>query len=488
MSKKIEKYLTYDDVLIRPSHSEVLPGDTNLNTQFSKNIALNIPIVSAAMDTVTESSTAIVMAQEGGIGVIHKNLSPTDQAAEVLKVKKYEAGMILDPITISPDLTLGEFLEQTKKHKIKGFPVVDNENTLVGILTGRDVQFEENLNLKVKEMMTPKENLVTTQDGSDREKAKKLLHQHRIEKLPVVNEKGEIKGLITIKDIKNTITHPMASKDDLGRLRVAAAVGVGGKEWERAKKLFEAGVDAIVVDTAHGHSKGVIEAVKKLKKEFNGVDIIAGNVATSEACADLIKSGVDGIKVGIGPGSICTTRVVAGIGVPQFSALLDCAKICAKENVPFIADGGIKYSGDITKALAAGATSVMIGSLFAGTDETPGERILYKGRSYKVYRGMGSLGAMSKGSKDRYGQGDIEEMSKLVPEGIEGQVPYRGSLSSNLYQLLGGIRAGMGYVGADNLKALVERAQFIEISAASLKEGHPHDVMITKEAPNYSIS
>ena len=486
--KEIKSYYTYDDVLLRPRKSEILPADAVLHTKFSRNISLKMPIVSAAMDTVTESRTAIVMAQLGGIGVIHKNLTPEAQANEVRKVKKYEAGMILDPITISADITLEEFFALTNEHRIKGFPVVNSSNVLVGILTGRDVQFEDDLSLKVADIMTPKDKLITTTDGANLEAAKKLLHQHRIEKLPVVDEQGHLKGLITIKDIKNTISHPEANKDELGRLRVAAAVGVGEKEFNRARLLKEAGVDAIVIDTAHGHSKGVIEAVKKLKSELENVDIVAGNVATGEACKDLIKAGVDAIKVGIGPGSICTTRVIAGIGVPQFSAVRDCAEVCRKHKVPFIADGGIKYSGDIVKALAAGASTVMLGSLFAGTDETPGERILFQGRSYKVYRGMGSLGAMSKGSKDRYGQADVDEISKLVPEGIEGQVPYRGSLSSNVYQLLGGIRAGMGYLGAPTLDDLVKNADFIKITQASLKEGHPHDVMITKEAPNYSIS
>jgi len=485
--KEIKSFYTYDDVLIKPSKSEILPSETSLKTYFSKNIELNIPIVSAAMDTVTESSTAIVMAQEGGIGVIHKNLTPENQAKEVEKVKKYEAGMILNPITISPNLSLRDFKALSSKHRITGFPVVDDQNVLVGIITGRDIQFEENDSLKVMDIMTPKDRLITTTNGTDLEVAKNLLHQHRIEKLPVLNEEGKICGLITIKDIKNSITHPLSSKDKLGRLRVAAAVGVGDNELIRAQYLAGANVDAIVVDTAHGHSKGVLEMVKKLKSQYTDVDIVAGNVATSDACKDLIKAGVDGIKVGIGPGSICTTRVIAGIGVPQFSALLDCAKECHKEKVPFIADGGIKYSGDMVKALAAGASTVMVGSLFAGTDETPGERVLYQGRSYKVYRGMGSLGAMSAGSKDRYGQADVDEMSKLVPEGIEGQVPYRGSLSSNIYQLLGGIRSGMGYTGSSNIEALRDNSVFIKISQASLKEGHPHDVMITKEAPNYSI-
>ena len=487
-SEKLAEFYTYDDVLLVPCHSTVLPDKTVLKTSFSRNIELNMPIVSAAMDTVTESSTAIVMAQEGGIGVIHKNMGPEDQAKEVEKVKKYEAGMILDPITVSADLSLADFMSLNKKHNITGFPVVDENDVLVGILTRRDIQFEENLSLKVSDIMTGKDRLVTTLDGGNLEEAKRLLHKHRIEKLPVIDKKGKLKGLITIKDIKKTISHPTASKDSFGRLRVAAAVGVGDKEFERASILANSGVDAVIIDTAHGHSKGVLEAVKKLKKSFSGVDIVAGNVATAQACKDLIAAGVDAIKVGIGPGSICTTRVVAGIGVPQFSAVKDCASVCLKEKVPFIADGGIKYSGDLVKALAAGASSVMIGSLFAGTDETPGERILYQGRSYKVYRGMGSLGAMSLGSKDRYGQAEVDEISKLVPEGIEGQVPYRGSLASNIYQLLGGIRAGMGYVGAANLKELVERAKFIRISSASLKEAHPHDVMITKEAPNYSIS
>lgn len=482
-----EKYLTYDDVLLKPGYSETLPSETILESYFSKNISLKIPIVSAAMDTVTESQSAICMAQNGGIGVIHKNMTPERQAKEVVKVKKYESGMILDPITAKPDMSLNELLAITQKYKITGLPVVGEDNLLVGILTSRDMQFETNLNQKVSDVMTSKERLITGQEGISIEQARDLLHKHRIEKLPVVCKNGKLKGLITIKDIMKGIDFPNSNKDSLGRLRVAAAIGVGEKEWFRAEALVKAGVDAIVVDTAHGHSKGVIEMVKALKKEHKEVDIVAGNVATAEACEDLIKAGVDAIKVGIGPGSICTTRVVAGIGVPQLSAVVDCASVCRKHKVPFIADGGIKYSGDIVKALAAGATSVMVGSLFAGTDEAPGEMILYQGRTYKVYRGMGSLGAMALGSKDRYGQGAVDEIGKLVPEGIEGQVPYRGSLSSNVYQLVGGIRAGMGYVGAKNLNELVEKAQFVQISAASLKESHPHDVVITKEAPNYSI-
>lgn len=478
---------TYDDVLLKPGHSELLPSETDVKSRFSRNIDLNIPIVSAAMDTVTEANAAIVLAQQGGIGVIHKNLTFEDQAKEVSKVKKYEAGMILEPITVHPELSLRSFVELTKKHKITGFPVVDDEQILVGILTSRDMQFESNLGQKVKDIMTPKERLVTTTLESDMENAKRLLHKNRIEKLPVVDSEGRLKGLITIRDIKKTISNPFSSKDALGRLRVAAAVGVGDKEFERVSELARAHVDAVVIDTAHGHSKGVMEMVARIKQAFPGMDVVAGNVATGKACEALIAVGVDAIKVGVGPGSICTTRVVAGVGVPQLSAIFECAEACKKSKIPFIADGGIKYSGDIVKALAAGASTVMIGGLFAGTDEAPGEMILYQGRSYKVYRGMGSLGAMVKGSKDRYGQGHVEELNKMVPEGIEGQVPYRGSLWSNIYQLVGGLRSGMGYIGAHNLEELREKAEFISITSASLREGHPHDVVITKEAPNYSI-
>ncbi len=479
-------YLTYDDVLLKPGYSQNLPSETILETKFSKNIDLKMPIVSAAMDTVTESETAIVMAQNGGIGVIHKNLSPEDQAGEVRKVKKYESGMIIDPITVGPNESLEAVNNITRRHNITGVPVVDGSNKLIGILTSRDLRFETNFKQKVSDVMTPLERLVTAEEGVGLDEAKNLLHKHRIEKLPVVTKEGVLKGLITIKDILKGIDFPNSNKDELGRLRAAAAIGVGDKERERARHLFEAGVDAIIVDTAHGHSKGVIEMVQDLKKNYSELEVIAGNVATGAACEDLIKAGVSAVKVGIGPGSICTTRVVAGIGVPQLSAILDCSAVCREEGIPFIADGGIKYSGDVVKALAAGANTVMIGSLFAGTDETPGERILYQGRSYKVYRGMGSLGAMVMGSKDRYGQGAVDDLGKLVPEGIEGQVPYRGSLSSNIYQLLGGLRAGMGYVGARTLVELQEKAQFIQITSASLKESHPHDVIITKEAPNYS--
>lgn len=480
--------LTYDDVLIKPSYSENLPSETITETKFSRNISLNIPIVSAAMDTVTEASSAIVLAEEGGIGVIHKNLTAYRQAEEVEKVKKFEAGMILNPVSVDEETTLSYVMDLKNQKKITGVLVVDKNKKLVGILTNRDLQLESNFNQKVKDVMTKKEKLVTADPKISVDEAKKLLHKHRIEKLPLVSSDGLIKGLITVKDILKTITFPNANKDNLGRLRVAAAIGVGEKEFERAKILVEANVDALVVDTAHGHSKGVIDMVRLLKKTFPNVDIVAGNIATAKACKDLIDAGVDAVKVGIGPGSICTTRVVAGIGVPQFSAVLECAEYCRKANIPLIADGGIKLSGDVVKALAAGASSVMIGSLFAGTDEAPGEMVLYQGRAYKVYRGMGSLGAMSLGSKDRYGQAAVEDLGKLVPEGIEGQVPYRGSLSTNIFQLVGGLRSGMGYVGAKNLEELFEKAEFITISNASLKESHPHDVFVTKEAPNYRLS
>lgn len=476
--------LTYDDVLIVPSYSEVLPTEVELKTRFSKNITMNIPIASSAMDTVTESRTAITMAQEGGIGVIHKNFTPEEQAFEVEKVKKYESGMILDPFTVTPDQRISDLFDLMKKFKISGFPVVDADKKLIGMITNRDLRFVSDVTKKVKEVMTSK-NLVTAPEGTSFAKAREILQNHRVEKLPVVSTDGKLCGLITIKDIEKTIAYPNSNKDQYGRLRVAAACGVSDKEMLRAEALIKAGVDAIVIDTAHGHSKGVINMVKAIKKLKANVDVVAGNVATSKACEDLIKAGVDGIKVGIGPGSICTTRVIAGIGVPQMQAIFDCKEVCKKADIPFIADGGIKYSGDIVKALAGGASCVMIGSLFAGTDEAPGEMVLYQGRAYKMYRGMGSLGAMEKGSKDRYGQGAVDEMSKLVPEGIEGQVPYRGSLATNLFHLVGGVRAGMGYVGAHTMSELPEKAKFIKITAASLKESHPHDVIITKEAPNY---
>jgi IMP dehydrogenase len=476
--------LTYDDVLIVPNYSEVLPTEVELKTRFSKNIYMNIPIASSAMDTVTEAGTAIVMAQEGGIGVIHKNLTPEEQAFEVEKVKKYESGMILDPFTVNPEQKISDLFNLMKKYKISGFPVVDADKKLLGIITNRDLRFVSDHSKKVKEVMTSK-NLVTAPEGTSFSKAREILQSHRVEKLPVVNGEGKLCGLITIKDIEKTIAFPNSNKDQYGRLRVAAACGVSDKEIKRVEALIAAQVDAIVIDTAHGHSKGVIDMIKCIKKMGSTVDVIAGNVATAKACEDLIAAGVDGIKVGIGPGSICTTRVIAGIGVPQMQAIFDCRTVCDKADIPFIADGGIKFSGDIVKALAGGASCVMIGSLFAGTDEAPGEMVLYQGRAYKIYRGMGSLGAMERGSKDRYGQSAVEEVSKLVPEGIEGQVPYRGSLANNLFHLVGGIRSGMGYVGAPTMKEFRERAKFIKITAASLKESHPHDVIITKEAPNY---
>jgi IMP dehydrogenase len=480
-----EPGLTYDDVLLMPNYSEILPHEAILKTKFSKNIELNIPIASSAMDTVTESRTAITMAQEGGIGVIHKNLDIKTQAKEVMKVKKYESGIIMDPICVKENLTLKEIAKVVEKYQFSGFPVLDESKKVVGIITNRDIRYEADLTKLVSDVMTGIDKLVTAPEGVTLDEAKKILHTHRIEKLPIVHASGTLIGLVTVKDIDKSIAHPNANKDALGRLRVAAAIGVGDKELERAKALIAAEVDAILIDTAHGHSKGVIEMVKKVKEISANVDVIAGNVATRAGCEDLIKAGADGIKVGIGPGSICTTRVIAGIGVPQLQALLDCKDICHEKGIPFIADGGIKYSGDIVKALAAGASTVMIGSLFAGTDEAPGERVIYQGRAYKMYRGMGSMGAMVRGSKDRYGQGSVTEENKLVPEGIEGQVPFRGPLSENVYQLLGGIRSGMGYTGAKTLEELREKGKFIKISPAGLKESHPHDVSITKEAPNY---
>ena len=490
MAEKFSNHsLTFDDVLLRPGLSEVFPHQVDTSSLFSRNIKVHTPLVSAAMDTVTEADTAIVMGQEGGIGVIHKNLSAEDQAKEVSKVKKYETGMILNPITVGPDWTLSHVIQVTSKHNITGVPVVDETQRLVGILTSRDIRFETQFSRKVKDVMTPKEKLICAKKSIDSDKAKAILHKHRIEKLPVVDDEGKIIGLITIKDILRTTDYPNACRDELGRLRVAAAVGVGRDEHQRVELLIEAGADALVVDTAHGHSTLVISTAAQLKKKYPHVDIVAGNVATKAAALALIKAGVDAIKVGIGAGSICTTRVVTGVGVPQLAAVMDCASVCSAENVPLISDGGTKYSGDIVKALAAGADTVMIGSLFAGTDESPGEMILYKGRSYKVYRGMGSMGAMAVGkSKDRYFQEDIEETKKLVPEGIEGQVPYRGDLSTNIFQLMGGLRAGMGYVGAKDLDALRKRGDFIQITSVSLRESHPHDIMITKEAPNYSVS
>ena len=475
------KALTFEDVLLVPKYSEVLPKEVDLKTRFTKNVELNIPIVSAAMDTVTESRAAIALARLGGIGVIHKNMDIATQAKEVEKVKKSESGIIIDPIKIFPDDTLAKAEELMATYKISGVPVVDKNGKLIGILTNRDMRFEKNYSKKVKEVMT-KMPLVTAKEGITLEEAEEILHENKIEKLPIVDEEGYLKGLITIKDIQKKKEYPNANKDKFGRLRVAAAIGVGNG-IERAAALVGAGVDVIVIDSAHGHSKGIIDLVKAVKERFD-VDVVAGNVATAEATRDLIKAGADAVKVGIGPGSICTTRIVAGVGVPQISAIDECAAEAKKHGVPVIADGGIKYSGDIAKALAVGASSVMIGSLLAGTEESPGETIMYQGRQYKSYRGMGSIGAMQKGSNDRYFQ-EGTAADKLVPEGIEGMVPYRGKIKDVIHQLIGGLRASMGYVGAKDIPTFQERAEFVEITSAGLKESHVHDVTITKEAPNY---
>jgi len=477
--------LTFDDVLLIPAESAVLPKDIDVSTRLTERIRLNIPLVSAAMDTVTESKTAIAMAQEGGIGIIHRNLSVWAQAAEVERVKKFESGMISDPITVAPDQKISDAQDIMNKYGISGLPVVKN-GRLVGILTNRDLRFEKKLDRKVSEVMT-KDNLVTVRPGVDLDKAKELLHQHRIEKLLVVDDNHELKGLITVKDIEKKIQYPNACKDERGRLRVGAAVGVGADWEERVEHLVRAGVDLIAVDTAHGHSKNVLDVVGQIRRRYPELDLAGGNVATAEGTTALIEAGVDVVKVGVGPGSICTTRIVSGVGVPQITAIGSCAKAAAQRNVSIIADGGIKYSGDITKALAAGAGSVMIGSLFAGTEESPGETILYQGRTYKSYRGMGSIGAMGQGSRDRYGQADVMDSNKLVPEGIEGQVPYKGSLSFNIHQLVGGLRAGMGYLGSKDVATLHAKAKFMQITSAALREGHVHDVFITKEAPNYRV-
>ena len=477
--------LTFDDVLLIPAESAVLPRDTDVSTRLTERITLNIPLVSAAMDTVTESKTAIAMAQEGGMGIIHRNLPVSIQAAEVEKVKKFESGMISDPITVAPDQQISEAKAIMDKYGISGLPV-KRDDRLVGILTNRDLRFERRLDRTVSEVMT-KDKLVTVKEGVDLDEAKELLHRHRIEKLLVVDDNFNLKGLITVKDIEKRTQYPNACKDQRGRLRVGAAVGVGSDWEERVEALVRAGADLISIDTAHGHSKNVMDTIRQIRGRYPDLDLSGGNVATAEGTTALIQAGVNVVKVGVGPGSICTTRVVSGVGVPQVTAIGSCAKAAARHNVPIVADGGIKFSGDITKALAAGADSVMIGSLFAGTEESPGETILYQGRTYKVYRGMGSLGAMKQGSKDRYSQGDVEETMKLVPEGIEGQVPYKGSLSFNIHQLVGGLRAGMGYLGCRDVATLRAKARFMQITAAGLREGHVHDVFITKEAPNYSV-
>jgi IMP dehydrogenase len=481
----IREGLTFDDVLLVPGGSQVLPRDVDLTTQLTREISLHIPLVSAAMDTVTEHETAICMAQHGGIGMIHRNLPIERHAAEVDKVKRSESGMIVDPITMRPEQRIYEALDVMARYRISGVPVT-RDGKAVGILTNRDLRFVKDTSQEISSVMT-RASLVTVPPGTTRERAKELLHEHRIEKLLVVDDSGDLCGLITIKDIEKSERFPHASKDDLGRLRCGAAIGVGEDALERAQALVDAGVDVIVIDTAHGHSAGVLEAVAEVRRCFPNLPLVGGNVATGEGTEALIKAGVSGVKVGVGPGSICTTRVVAGVGVPQFTAILDAAEVARQHGTPIIADGGIKYSGDLVKALAGGACTAMIGALFAGTDEAPGEVVLYQGRSYKVYRGMGSIGAMLEGSRDRYFQSDVKEASKLVPEGIEGRVPYRGSVSSSLHQLIGGLRSGMGYCGAANLAELRGKAKFLRISAAGLNESHVHDVIITKEAPNYWV-
>jgi IMP dehydrogenase len=478
--------LTFDDVLLLPAKSEVLPSQVDVSTRLTRRIGLNIPLVSSAMDTVTESRLAIAMAQLGGLGVIHKNLGVEAQAAEVDKVKRSESGMIVDPITVLPEQRISDAMDLMQRFRISGVPVTDKGGRLLGILTNRDLRFETRTDLPVASVMT-KENLVTVPVGTTLEEAKAILHRHKIEKLLVVDRDNHLKGLITVKDIQKMIKYPNACKDSLGRLRVGAAVGVAADTQQRARALVDARVDVLVVDTAHGHSAGVLETVKALRRQFPDIDLVAGNVATAEATEDLAKLGVDGIKVGIGPGSICTTRVVTGVGVPQITAIAQCALAARRIGIPIIADGGIKYSGDITKALAAGASSVMIGSLFAGAEESPGETILYQGRTFKAYRGMGSLGAMRRGSADRYFQEAQAAEEKLVPEGIEGMVPFKGSLQVLVPQLVGGLRAGMGYCGTKDIETLRREARFIRVTAAGLKESHAHDVVITKEAPNYWV-
>ena len=479
----LREALTFDDVLLVPAESDLVPKETDVRTQLTPAIHLAIPIISSAMDTVTESATAICMAREGGVGIIHKNMTIAEQALEVQKVKKAETGVVLNPVTIGPDQKLAQALELMKRHDISGLPVVTADGRAVGIITNRDVRFERNLEQSVSAMMTRK--LITVAEGTSLDDSKELLHKNRIEKLLVVDSAGRLQGLITIKDIQKAQQHPFAAKDDLGRLRCGAAVGIGADRAERVGTLLSVGCDVIVVDTAHGHSRFVLEAVADIRKTFPKAQIIAGNIATAEAAVALAKAGADAVKVGIGPGSICTTRVVAGVGVPQVTAISDCAKALERMGTTVIADGGIKYSGDVAKALAAGAHCVMIGSLFAGTDEAPGEVILYQGRSYKVYRGMGSIGAMRAGSRDRYFQAEVTTEAKLVPEGIEGRVPYRGSLSQSIYQLIGGVKAGMGYCGCPTIDELRTQARFVRATPMGLRESHVHDVIITKEAPNY---
>ena len=486
---KLREALTFDDVLLRPGLSELLPSDADIRTRITREIALNIPIVASAMDTVTEAKMAIAMAQAGGLGVVHRNLEPEQQAAQVRQVKKFESGMVVNPVTIGPGATLADALALMKEHGISGIPVVEGggdgrAGKLVGILTNRDVRFANDPGQRIAELMT-KERLVTVRENVGQEDAKRLLHQHRIEKLLVVDNQYRCVGLITVKDIEKAVANPHACKDEQGRLRVAAATTVGEKGFDRSGQLIDAGVDLLVVDTAHGHSRAVLDSVTRIKRLSNAVQVVAGNIATSEGAQALIDAGADAIKVGIGPGSICTTRVVAGVGVPQLTAILDAVEVARKTGTPVIADGGIKYSGDLAKALAAGAACAMVGSLLAGTDESPGEVFLYQGRSYKTYRGMGSVGAMARGSADRYFQQDIKDTLKLVPEGVEGQVPYKGAAATVLHQLTGGLRAAMGYVGARTLAEFQDKAQFVRISGAGMRESHVHDVTITRESPNY---
>ncbi|WP_374485844.1 IMP dehydrogenase [Zoogloea sp.] len=482
----IQKALTFDDVLLIPAHSSVLPRDVSLQTKLTRNITLNIPLVSAAMDTVTEARLAIALAQEGGIGIIHKNLTPQQQAAEVAKVKRFESGILKDPITIPPTMTVREVLTLTRTHKFSGLPVVDG-GKVIGIVTNRDTRFETNLDQPVSAIMTPQSRLVTVKEGASLDEARALMHKHRLERVLVLSEDGGLAGLITVKDMMKSTEHPLACKDSLGRLRVGAAIGVGAGTEERAALLAEAGVDVIVVDTAHGHSQGVLDRVNWVKKNFPKVDVIGGNIATAAAALALVEAGADGVKVGIGPGSICTTRIVAGVGVPQITAVDNVATALANSGVPMIADGGIRYSGDISKAIAAGANVVMLGGLFAGTEEAPGETVLFQGRSYKSYRGMGSLGAMQQGAADRYFQDNEGNVDKLVPEGIEGRVAYKGPVTAVIHQLMGGLRASMGYVGCATIDEMRARAEFVEITSAGIRESHVHDVQITKEAPNYHV-
>ncbi len=482
----LQKALTFDDVLLVPAHSAILPRDVSLATRLTRKIQLNLPLLSAAMDTVTEARLAIALAQEGGIGIVHKNLNPKAQAAEVAKVKRFESGVLKDPITIPPTMTVRDVLALTRSYRISGLPVVDN-GVVVGIVTNRDTRFETNLDQAVRAIMTPRERLITVSEGTSAEEAKALMHKHRLERVLVVNAAFQLRGLVTVKDILKSSEHPFACKDEQGHLRVGAAIGVGEGTEERAELLAEAGVDVIVVDTAHGHSEGVLQRVQWVKKNFPQVEVIGGNIATANAAKALIDHGADGVKVGIGPGSICTTRIVAGVGVPQITAVDLVANALAASNTPLVADGGIRFSGDISKAIAAGANAVMLGGLFAGTEEAPGETVLYQGRSYKAYRGMGSLGAMKDGAADRYFQDSDANVEKLVPEGIEGRVPYKGPVIAVIHQLMGGLRSSMGYVGCATIDEMRARAEFVEITSAGIRESHVHDVQITKEAPNYHI-